>query len=216
MSFLNKLVKGSMEMIKKITDTELFERIANALEYKAILLEPEHLGKVIKVLFYGGTKLLGSVKSVDTPKALTFRKADGTFICGAKVSFKKNPDNPDDISSGSWSYIWTFDEDDIRDATEIIVDTKMTVMEFFKAAGRTLFHMNFPDDSVANSIFNTIFELLGRYLDDNASADEVFTLTMPGIMEASSEVKDGKIIKTIVPDGEIKILIKDDDAYQEE
>lgn len=203
-------------MIKKITDTELFEKIANALEYKAILIEPEHISKVVKVLFYGASKLLANVKSVDTPKAITFRKADGTFICGAKVSFKKNPDNPDDISSGSWSYIWTFDEDDISDATEIIVDSKLTVMEFFKAAGRTLFHMNFPDDSVASSIFNTIFEYLGRYLDDNASTDDVFTVTMPGIMEASSEVKDGKIVKTIIPDGEIKILIKDDDQYQDE
>ena len=216
MSFLNKIMKGSIEMIKKITDTELLEKISNELEYKAILIEPEHLSKVIKVLFYGGSKLLGSIKSVDTPKAISFRKPDGTFICGAKVSFKRNPDNPDDISSGSWSYIWTFDEEDISDATEIVVDTKMTVLEFFKSAGRTLFHMGFPDDGVASTIFNTIFEYLGRYLDNNATTDDVFTITMPGVMEASSEVKDGKIVKTIVPDGEIKILIKDDDQYQDE
>ena len=45
--------------------------------------------------------------------------------------------------------------------------------------------------------------------DGNVTLDSTVTTGV-------SEVKDGKIVKTIIPDGEIKILIKDDDQYQDE
>ena len=50
---------------------------------------------------------------------------------------------------------------------------------------------------------------------ENATESEPAILTLDGVFKATATVENGKVVMGIVPDGEMKVLIKDDSAIQE-
>ena len=52
--------------------------------------------------------------------------------------------------------------------------------------------------------------MLSDYLSANASPDEEFIISHEGFFTASAVVENGEIVKSLLPDGPMKTLIKDD------
>ncbi len=202
-------------MTQKFEQTNIPEDLAKDLAQDNYTIGAVHLPKVLKVIMTGASKLLGSVKVIDKPMAIAFRKVDGSFIAGAKVEFHKNPDNPEDISAGNWSYIWTFYEKDLEGASIVNINNDTGFTHFITAASK-LYHMNFHDNASALEMFNRLLDYISHWLDDNAKEGEEQILVSDGSMTAACTVKDGVVVKSIVPDGEVKVLIKGDDMYQDD
>lgn len=199
----------------KFGECKIPEQVSMELAKKQSTLASAHVEKILRILMTGASNMLGDMKSLDVPKAIVFRKPDGTFIAGAKVEFHRNPDDPDNLASGNWSYIWTFYESDLEGASITEVSTNMLTFNYFSAAADKLYRIKFTDDGVGLLMFNLILEQISHWLDENASDGDVQTLVSPGVMEAACETKNGTIVKSLTPDGDIKVLIKGDNKYQD-
>lgn len=202
-------------MERKFEETKIPEDVSKAMADNNFIMGAIHAGKVIKVLGTGISKFLGDVKSLEVPMALRFSKMDGSFLAGMKVEYHKNPDDPENPSAGNWSYVWTFKEEDLEGANVTDFAKSVNAFSHFIACGAKLYNMRFQDHATASTLFNTFLEHVYHWLDDNAVEGEENTLIADGVFIAKCEVKDGKIIKAIIPDGNMKVLIKGDDLYQE-
>lgn len=200
----------------RLEETKIPDDISKEMASNQLGVASMHVGKIVKVMMTGASKLLGSVKELNTPKAIAFRRPDGRFLAGAKVEFHKNPAEPDAPASGNWSYIWTFNEDDIAGAKVIDIGTNLEAWQFFESAATKLYRMTFDSEASGVMLINTLIEHISRWLDDNAKDGEVQRLTCPGSLIAECAVENGAVVKSIVPDGEMKVLIKGDDEYQDQ
>lgn len=203
-------------MTKKFEETEIPEIVSRELANQCFTLGATHVGKVLKTLMTGASKLLGDTKDIETPKAIAFRRPDGTFVAGAKVEYHKNPDDPDNKAAGNWSYIWTFYEKDLEGASVIDFNSNNSAYSYIITAADKLYRMRFTDNATCITTIMVLLENISHWLEDNAKEGERQTVECPGAMVCSCEVKDGVVVKSIVPDGEVKVLIKGDDMYQDE
>lgn len=199
----------------RLEETKIPEDVSKELATKQLGVASMHVGKIVKVMMTGTSKLLGSLKEISTPKAIAFRRPDGRFLAGAKVEFHSNPAEPDTPASGNWSYIWTFNEEDLADAKIITIGTNAESWQFFESAASKLYNMSFESESSGVMLINTLLEHISKWLDDNAKDAEVQRLVCPGCLIAECAVENGSVVKSIVPDGEMKVLIKGDDDYQD-
>jgi hypothetical protein len=65
-------------------------------------------------------------------------------------------------------------------------------------------------------MMNLMLEMIINLLRENTTPTEGVTLTLEEVFKASAETVDGKIEMGIVPDGKMKVLIKNDDDIQED
>lgn len=198
----------------KFEETRIPEDVSREMAESQLVLGAAHVGKILKVMVTGVSKLLGDVKDLKVPKSVKFTRPDGGFIAGARVEYHTNPDDPENPSAGNWSYVWTLTEEDIEGSTVIDISINTQVFTYFMEAASKLYNMKFNDTPTGIMMFNIILENLSHWLDDNAKEGEVQTLTCANALTASCEVKDGIVVKALVPDGDMKILIKNDDMYQ--
>lgn len=200
--------------VVNFSDSKIPQNVSMELAKNNSTLAAQHVEKVLRVLMTGASNMLGEMKSLDTPKAVAFRKPDGSFIAGAKVAYNKNPDDPDNPASGNWSYIWTFNEDELNGAVITDVNTNILTFDYFRRAADKLFRMKFTDDGVGIMMFNLILEGISQWLSENAVDNEERSLVSNGVMEAACKVENGVVSKALTPQGEIKELIKGDNEYQ--
>lgn len=201
---------------KKLEETNIPELVSREMAANNYSLGATHVGKILKTVMTGASKLLGDLKDIETPKAIAFRRPDGTFVAGAKVEYHKNPDDPDNMSAGNWSYIWTFYEKDLDGASIVDFSSNNQVLSYIITAALKLFNMKFNDNGSCISSIMILLENISHWLEDNAKEGERQTIEYPGAMVASCEIKDGVVVKSIVPDGELKVMIKGDDMYQDD
>jgi len=199
----------------RFEETNLPEDVSREMANENVTLGAIHVPKVVKVLMVGVSKLLGDIKSTERAKAIAFRRLDGSFIAGAKVEYHPNTESPDDVSAGNWSYVWTFYEGDLEGADVTDMSTSNTVFSYFIIAADKLHRMKFTTEAMGMRLFNLILEGISHWLDDNAKDGEVSSIVMPGVLNASCTVVDGVVEKAIVPDGDVKTLIKSDNMMQE-
>lgn len=203
-------------MEKRFDDTTIPEIVSNELAANtSFTLGAMHIGKFCKVLMTGASALIGTFKSVEKPKALSFKKLNGDFIAGAKIEYFKNPDDPDNAASGNWSYTWTFNEDDLSDADVVDIDSSTQVLNPFNAAASKLYRMRFNDNAGEVFAFNLLLETISSWLDENAKEGETVELITESFT-AKAVVKDGIVQKSIEPGADFKVMVKGDSEYQDQ
>ena len=162
------------------------------------------------------TNFLGMFKSKSKRVAVKLDDSKGNLIVGAIVSYTES----DDPSiPGNWDYVWTFDKKDLdpTEESDILVysiadeGVKQTIA---KRAWDDE-HMTYCSEEHITSTNIRLFELLFEYLDQNAKEGEPFEVVLDGYFTTSVEVIDGEKVKSFIPDGAMKRLIKDDDAASE-
>lgn len=199
---------------KKLKETDIPSDVTRDLLSKRIGVSVDHVEKVFKSLMVGVSKLLGEAKNLEKPKAIAIRRPDGQFIVGARVEFHKNQDDPNNIASGNWSYIWSFDETDVTEGATMIDIFQPQSWHYITSTALNLFNMRFTD-GLGPTIIATAVEHLSHWLDDNAKDGEVQKLIIDEALTAECAVEDGSVVKSIIPDGEVKVIIKGDDTYQD-
>ena len=203
-------------MEKKFKETSISEDYSKCLSAQHYLIGPSHVWRIPTILFHGASMYLAAVKNTATPKALVFRAVDGRFLAAAKVCYIPNNDDPTNPAAGQWSYTWTTDEDNIKDCDCCDVSNNAMIVQFFTTAGINLYNLKFAGPDVCITMMVEMVEFIIKWLKENVTAEEPVTLIQDGVFRSDAAVdENGEINIGIIPDGQMKVLIKDDSAIQD-
>ena len=201
-------------MVVKVEKSALCQnwsnRIFNEFKYD---IAPEHMDKLFDVAFSAVSNVLNFTKKKDQKVAFTFTNTDKSLICGAICEYFKNEDAS---KPGNWSLVWSFDPTDFAD----IADANKTDIsdvrahEYFRGVAGNKWGMKFDDPGSMLVTLNSIFVDLKKFLDENASVDDTFTIEQDGVFQARVAVENGEKVFAIEPAGEVKVLIKDDASIE--
>ena len=201
----------------KIEDTNLANDVVMATEraFKYGFLPEAAALKCFKVYVVAITRYLATVKNTKTPTAFTITDTEGKFIVGAVVEYNDTA-SEEDGTTGNWNYYWTFDENDIpKEAVVYDIKNKQTHKIIIKSAWSDM-NAEIAGEEALIILGVTIFEVLKKHLVEKASADEVYELESDGVFKCQSQIENGEVAMSIIPDGLIKKMIKDDAALEAE
>lgn len=202
-------------MEKKFKETQIPEDFARSIAQQSILLSPNYVERIANVLFTATSKCLGDVKDTTVPKAIVYRGIDNSFLAAAIVEYIKNEDDPTDMSAGQWSYVWTLSEDDIANCQAIDVRSNSLVVPYYYAALADKYHCSFNDRDSCLKMMTLMVEMIIHWVMENTKDGDETVLTLDGVFVAKGAVENGKIVVSIIPDGDMKVLIKNDAEIQQ-
>ena len=192
-------------------ESKIPEDLSMQLAQRNCKLDPHVVDKVLTVIVAGTSSALGELMKKDptVPKAVVFKSIVGNFIIGAKLEYEPNEDE-NDLSNGRWNYSWSFYEDDFKDAKCFTLND---LMVYYRDKGMSLYNMKILSDSFDFTV-TTMWEVIKQWLAENASSDPI--LILKDVFTANATVnEDGEIEFGFVPDGAMKILVKNDASIQE-
>lgn len=193
----------------KFKDSSISEVYSASLAQKGSLLGPAHVDKVAKVLFTSITKCIAKIKDTTIPKAIVFTDMSGNFVGAAKIEFIKSDDGTS-VVGGQWSYTWTVYEEDIEGCQRIDVSSNSEIKGAFGSDAMSLYNMVFSDPETSVIMMTLLIEMIVQYIRENTHDGEDTELELPGVFKAVGTVEDGKVVIAIIPDGSLKVMIKDD------
>jgi hypothetical protein len=198
-------------MDKKFKETNILEDYSKILAKNCITLGPSITPMVATTLFDGVSRCLGAIKSETTPKAVIFRSMDHSFIAGAKVTYIAG----DDPTSSRWDYVWTFYEKDLEGADIIDASSNSMILTYFESSGINLYKMKFAGADTCATMMALLVEMIKKWLTENAVEGETTSLELEGAFKAIVTKKGDEVEYGLIPDGEMKRLIKDDTALSD-
>ena len=205
---------------KDYDETEYHQAFVVNANAKGYTFTDDDRPKLILQSFFSATsQFLSKVKTMkeDEATALVLTSISGDFEFAAIVEYHPNEENPDE--PGNWSYTMTFYEDDIK-----ALEREKTVKKhlYNSDAFRTVFNntcndiacINFNHDSYIYDALLLCVLTIKQILDREALIGETVEFVMPGFFIASVAVENGEKVFSIVPDGVLKSIIKDDLAIE--
>ena len=180
------------------------------LSLRGLVLEEGLIDDMMKVPVHAISKYLGLKKNrEDNGTALVLKDEKGNFILAGVVKYHK-PEKED--QAGNWSYEFTFNEEDVKEAHQYLV-TDATFMEVLQnvatAHSIVITDMEFPYDLIIS-----FFIALKNVLEQNVTPTEECEIESEGFFVATSAVEGDEKVFAIVPSGEMKRLIKDDSTLE--
>lgn len=202
-------------MERKFNETNIPSDLSKSLARLSWIVPAEHAYKIVNSLFTGISNYLAGVKNTKVPKGVVMKSKSNEFMVGAKVEFFTNEEDSTNPSAGRWDYVWTTDEDDMKGVDVIDAFSNNPVIVYIKAAAHSLYNMKFAGTDSCVACMTTAIEMIMNWLRDNTTAAEEAVLVLDNCFKAVGQVEDGKLFISIIPDGSMKVLIKDDTNIQE-
>lgn len=180
------------------------------LSLRGLVLEASIMDDTMKVPVHAISKYLGLKKNrEDNGTALVLRDEKGNFILAGVVKYHK-PEKED--QAGNWSYEFTFNEEDVKEAHQYLV-TDATFMEVLQNVA-TAHNIVITDMEFAYDLIISFFVALKNVLEQNVTPTEECEIESEGFFVATSAVEGDEKVFSIVPSGEMKRLIKDDSTLE--
>lgn len=195
---------------KKLMETtlpEIYQRIVD--EEANQIVDASQTSKIADVAFTGVSNCLSNMKLKEKPIAFVFEELNGNFDAGAVVKFHDGGNDAGD----NWSYVWTFNQEDIPEDAKVIKMADLPAHQYFNAVSGEKYRFSIKDFCIVD-LYTKFFKVLSAWLDENASKDEEVSIVLDGVFEARVVVDGEEIIKSIEPSGEMKTLIKNDAAIE--
>lgn len=194
----------------KFTETSVPENFITEAKATGLLLEADDIKRFAELFVAGVSDALAVVKTKDTPTAIVVPNIKGDPVMAAIVEYN---DNSDGEGQGNWNYYWTFDPADLDGKKRYdVYDPQMCAV--INKRGFEMSRVKFPTSDTCAK-FGTIFaNLMSDLLQTNAKEKEDFIVEHEGYFMASAAVEDGKVVKSFLPDGAMKRIIKDDEATE--
>ena len=197
----------------KLNETNIPQNFSTGMyNDKGYDISRDHTSLVADVLFTGVSECLGDVKTKDQPVAFVFKKNNDEFIAAAVVQFIDNKD--DKSKTGSWSYTWTWNQDDVPNNSKIFGPEMPELGVYFRGVSKNKYGAAFRDQAAIIEVTRYFLETLSKWLEENVVETEEIAVEEPGIFQAAICIENGQRVKSLVPEGEIKKLIKDDAAIE--
>lgn len=196
--------------MKQTIETALPLEYNKVLALRGLTLDDNIMNDMLKVPVHAFSKYLGLKKNrEDNGTALVLRDEKGNFIIAGVVKYHA-PENED--QAGNWSYEFTFNEDDIKDAHQYIVSDTNFIEVLAETA--TSHNIVIKDIEFALDLMIGFFVSIKNVLEQNITAAEEFEIESEGFFIATAAVEDDEKVFSIVPSGEMKRLIKDDSTLE--
>lgn len=175
----------------------------------SLMIEPVWAKPITETLFEAITEHLKNIKEKGKT-AMRVDDKDGNFLIAGVVDYHENSDKE---LPGNYSYEFTTSEDDIKDAKKV---SKVTDMEFLNTAAivGTNHSMVFEKETDIIQLTSAALKTILGWLDSNAVEGQEVAVTLDGYFVATVGVEDGAKIVSIVPDGAMKRIIKDDASIE--
>lgn len=194
----------------KLTESTIVRNFSMQTKTDNMYVPEELVERTFKGIVMSASKYLGMVKQKDKKVALSFEDAKGNFLLAAVVEYNKTDDAE---SQDNWNYYWTFYAEDIEDAI-VYKTTQSQIQQVFLSTMYSAYKMKY-NGSLIIAYLNTEFaKSISNFLDENAREGEVLDLELDGFFKASVCVENGEVVKSFLPDGAMKTIIKDDEATQ--
>lgn len=197
----------------KLVETSIPQNFAT--EYETVVgPEVDHgdVAPIFRAVIAAASDFLRETKKKNQKVCLTFDDTAGNFIMAAIVEYNKNEEEE---GQDNWNYYYTFNKEDIKDvqasnrysSNETSYHTKLTKRLFE-------FKLRCNEASFLAPMISMSLRTLEAFLEQNAKPNEEVTVEEDGYFIASVMVEDNEPVKALVPDSEMKILIKDDAATE--
>jgi len=196
--------------VKKLMETtlpEIYQRVAD--EEANQIIDASRTSMIADVAFTAVSNCLSAMKLKEKPIAFVFEELNGQFNAGAVVKFHDGGNDAGD----NWSYVWTFNKEDIPEDAKVIKMSDNPAHQYFNAVSGQKYHYSLKDFCITDT-YTKFFKVLSSWLDENATPGETTSIVLDGVFEARVDVDGEEIIKSIEPSGEIKTLIKNDAAIE--
>lgn len=164
------------------------------------------------IVFTGVASLLGATKNREFPVAFVFEQNNGDFVAAAIIQFMKNED--DKSKPGSWDYSWTWYKDDVPENARIQKINDPQYTPYFRGVSQGKYGMAFRDTAAVVEVTRFFLEQVKKWLEENASETEEVGVEQEGVFQATVAVENGEKVFSLVPEGEVKKLIKDDASIE--
>lgn len=196
----------------KFTESTLVQNyIVTAETRYGFQVNADEVRYVAEICIAATSDFLAIVKSKTEKVALAVKDLKGNMITAAIVEYNENEDDKD--MPGNWNYYFTFDPSDIEDA-HVYDITSPQIVQVFSNRAYDLHHLRFGDSSQVSQLSTLFFKILDDLLDANATEGEEFSIELEGYFVATVTVEDNEKVKSLVPDGAMKRLVKDDAAIE--
>lgn len=173
---------------------------------------PDFTNSIADILFTGVAMCLGAVKDTKFPSAFVFEENNKDFIAAAVVEYYENKDDPS--LPGNWNYTWTWYKDDVPANSKIYRTTQPELSSYFRGVSQGKYGMAFKDTAAVTEVTRYLLVQIKKWLDENAKEGEEVGVEEEGVFQASVVIENGEKVFSLVPEGEIKKLIKDDSAIE--
>lgn len=166
--------------------------------------------KIYDTLFRAIPEFLSNVKSKEQKVALAVNDLKGNLILAGIVGYHEN-ENKD--MPGNWSFEYTTIAEDLEDVKVFnYTDTQFARVATY--VGRDLHGVLFQGSTMLQAVLEAVASTLITNLDQNAKEGEEYILEKEGYFQATAIIENGEKVFSIVPDGAMKRLIKDDAAIE--
>lgn len=199
-------------MEKNIFDTAMPENFSKTLLEEFKFNVPYQVTDMIAdVTFSATAEILNNMKSKEHPVAFKIEKLNKTFVAAAIVQYFENEDKS---NPGNWSLVFTFNEEDIPENASVVSILDPQVHSYFRAIAIEKHNFQYDVTDAIVILSATFLANVYKWLDENASATEEVAIGHEGIFQARVAIEGGEKVFALEPDGEIKVLIKDDESLQ--
>lgn len=209
-----------MAAFKNYDETEMHQAfVVNANSIGFTFGDDDRPERIVKAFFTATAAYLSHIKVTKEEEAVAVILTDvgGVFKFAGIVEYHGNNENPDE--PGNWSFMMTFNEEDVTDLERQKTVKKMLYNnEAFKGifdkvaydvAGIAFEHETYMYDACI-----LVIDTLLQVLDREAKENEVVDIELPGYFTASVGFEGNEKVFSIVPDGHLKEIIKDDSALE--
>lgn len=187
--------------------TQVPDNFVKALNGQGLLFNATYADMIAWTSFAATGDVLRGIKALDKPAAFIFRDSADQMIVAAIV--KHIPSEDEEHPEGNWSYVWTFDPEDITEDMIIADINNESNANTFVVRGGEKWGMEYLPGTVV-PIHTTFFKVLKDWLLTNAKEDEEMEIELENVFLARAAVEDGEKIISIEPLGKMVQLIKDD------
>lgn len=194
----------------KFSESTLVENFIVEAKALGLLFEPTDIIRITETIIAGTADFLALVKTKDEGVAVTFDNIKGEMIMAAVVEYN---DNADGEGQGNWNFYFTFNPKDLEGKKRYPVSATQIHSVYAKRAYES-YRMRFTTASYITDCSVIFATLMREFLDTNAKDGEEFSVEHEGYFLGTSAVEDGVVEKSLLPDGAMKRLIKDDAATE--
>ncbi|MGL5328049.1 MAG: hypothetical protein ACRDD7_02190 [Peptostreptococcaceae bacterium] len=198
-------------MAKKLMETTIPMNFTQVMNNFGWDWDAAETSKIYSITFMAISDFLALAKSQETKTALAIEDLKGNLLLAGVVTYHAN-ENED--MPGNWSYQFTTDKEDLKEA-KVYKSTDLQFQKVFGNTAHNLYSVAFPGPEIVQSIMESAINILNQWLDANASATETVEIEEPGYFVASVAIEGGEKVTSVVPDGAMKRLIKDDSALEQ-
>ena len=164
-------------------------------------------------LFVSIAKFLGYMKTKDGAGKTTLSIDDskGNMLVAAMVTYEPNET---ENMPGNWSFSFTFDPEDIKDANRTYKSNDDAFHKIMSDTTLSLIHYRFVNTMFQEDITKLCIQMLMACLDKNATPEESYEIELPDIFIAKVAVEDDHKVMAIEPSANISRLIKGDEDIE--